>query len=93
MILGVGIEHLGTYLFQALNVIGAVLFPSNEARVTLYLVLNIAQFIGRAQRIYGGTKEIEKNCQAHIITHADYEQRQLYDSLIEERLISVRRPW
>ena len=27
MILGVGIEHLSTYLFQALNVIGAVLFP------------------------------------------------------------------
>ena len=54
--------------------------------------VKFAQFIGRAQRIYGGTKEIEKNDKAHIITDADYEQRQLYDSLIEERFIPVRRP-
>ena len=54
--------------------------------------VKFSQLIGRAQRIYRETKEIEKSCQAHIITHVDYEQRQLYDSLIEERLIPVRRP-
>ena len=45
MILFVGIEHLSTYRFQALNVILAVLFPSNEAGATLYLVLNILYLI------------------------------------------------
>ena len=49
--------------------------------------VKFVQFVGRAQRICRGTNEIEKNGQAHIITHVDYEQRHLYDKFIEERFI------
>ena len=63
--------------------------PISIAAITYKITspVKFAQFVGRAQRIYRGTHEIEKNGEAHIITHADHEQRQLYDSLIEERLI------
>ena len=51
--------------------------------------VKFAQFVGRAQRIYRGPDGTEKemNGQADIITHVEYEQRQLYDNFIKETLI------
>ena len=65
--------------------------PISIAAVATKIVspVKFVQFVGRAQRIYRGTRGPEVNGIAHIVTHSDYQQRQNYENFINESLIPI----